>query len=223
MRFQAPESLAEQIAQHLSRLIITGEIKPRERIQELKVAGELDVSRGSVREALLLLERRHVIEIYPRKGAVVSDLTVENVDALYDMVEGLIVMLAVKFAERWQPADLERVIRQIQEIISKLASDSLDAEEVVGSGLDLLTLCYPVVDNPYLEETLENFRPAISRTYYMAIKSRHRAIPQSRQFFESLVNVVTKRDLQAIPGVVQVFAKHQKQMVIDALREKSAA
>ena len=64
---------------HLSRLIITGPAwKPRERIQELKVAGDLDVSRGSVREALLILERRHVIEIYPRKGAVVSDLSVQH-------------------------------------------------------------------------------------------------------------------------------------------------
>ena len=54
MRFQAPESLSEQIAQHLGQRIMTGELRPGERIQELKVAGELNVSRGSVREALLI-------------------------------------------------------------------------------------------------------------------------------------------------------------------------
>jgi len=68
MRFQAPESLSEQIAQHLGQQIITGTMRPGERIQELKVAGDLDVSRGSVREALLILERRHLIQIFPARG-----------------------------------------------------------------------------------------------------------------------------------------------------------
>ena len=55
MRFQAPESLSEQISQHLGQRIITGQLQPGDRIQELRIAGELDVSRGSVREALLIL------------------------------------------------------------------------------------------------------------------------------------------------------------------------
>lgn len=52
MRFQTPESLSEQIAQHLGQRIITGVMRPGERIQELKVAGDLDVSRGSVRDVV---------------------------------------------------------------------------------------------------------------------------------------------------------------------------
>ena len=72
MRFQAPESLSEQIAQHIGLRIIKAQLKPKERIQELKVAKELDVSRGSVREALLILERRHLVNIFPRKGVGIS-------------------------------------------------------------------------------------------------------------------------------------------------------
>lgn len=85
MRFQAPESLSEQIAQHLGQRIVVRDLKPGERIQELKVSGDLNVSRGSVREALLILERRHLVEIYPRRGAVVSELTIDSVNALYDI------------------------------------------------------------------------------------------------------------------------------------------
>lgn len=58
------DSLSEQIARHIGEQIISGELVEGERIQELRIAKELDVSRGSVREALLLLERTHLIEIF---------------------------------------------------------------------------------------------------------------------------------------------------------------
>ncbi len=75
MTFKAPDSLAEQIAHHLAERIIRGELKERERIQEQKVTQTLNVSRGSVREALLILERRHLVNILPRRGAQVSELS----------------------------------------------------------------------------------------------------------------------------------------------------
>lgn len=68
MTFKAPDSLAEQIAHHLAERIIRGELKERERIQEQKVTQTLNVSRGSVREALLILERRHLVNILPRRA-----------------------------------------------------------------------------------------------------------------------------------------------------------
>ena len=54
MTFKARESLSEQIAGHLAAQIIRGDMLAGDRIQELRVAGELEVSRGSVREALLI-------------------------------------------------------------------------------------------------------------------------------------------------------------------------
>ena len=67
MTFKAPDSLAEQIAHYLAERIIRGELKERERIQEQKVTQALNVSRGSVREALLILERRHLIFLESRR------------------------------------------------------------------------------------------------------------------------------------------------------------
>lgn len=64
MHLEETESLSEQIARHISEQIISGELVEGERIQELRIAKELDVSRGSVREALLLLERTYLIEIF---------------------------------------------------------------------------------------------------------------------------------------------------------------
>ncbi len=68
MSFRASESLSEQIAEHLAKQIIMGDLVEGERIQELRIASELNVSRGSVREALLVLARKRLIEIGSYRG-----------------------------------------------------------------------------------------------------------------------------------------------------------
>ena len=52
MSFKAPESLSEQIAQHIGEQIITGKLKSKERIQELKVANDLEVNACKISQKL---------------------------------------------------------------------------------------------------------------------------------------------------------------------------
>ena len=86
MVFKPTLNLTEQIAEQLAEQIILGELNGQDRIQELKIAKAMDVSRGSVREALLILERRHLIEIVPRRGAVVNAIGPEDAVALVELL-----------------------------------------------------------------------------------------------------------------------------------------
>ncbi len=89
MVFKPSLNITEQIADHLADMVIQGQLEGGARIQELKIANELGVSRGSVREALLILERRHLIEIVPRKGAVVNQLNAVEALELVDMLSSV--------------------------------------------------------------------------------------------------------------------------------------
>jgi DNA-binding GntR family transcriptional regulator len=94
MDFQVPNTLAEQIANYLAERIMTGQIRPGERIQEATLANELKVSRASVKEALYTLERWHLVEITPRKGASATKLNADYASELYDVYMHLLMMLA---------------------------------------------------------------------------------------------------------------------------------
>lgn len=226
MRFQAPESLSEQIAQHLGQRIVVRDLKPGERIQELKVAGDLNVSRGSVREALLILERRHLVEIYPRRGAVVSGLTVDSVNALYDIYIDLLCMLARKVLERWPGEQLGGVMGQVKEmqaVIDALNSNAPDAaERVIEAGFGVMQYAYSLVENPFLEETLENFRPAISRTYYVALDHFRSEIAETGTFFRHLADAAVDGDPERLQRVIQDFGEHQRRQVLSILTEETA-
>src|SRR5690606_32411857 len=109
MPLEQAHSLSEQIAKHISEQIIRGELVEGERIQELRIASELDVSRGSVREALLLLERTQLIEIYPRRGAIVSEMSALQVRALFDITSLLLGQMVHRMAETWRSHEAERI------------------------------------------------------------------------------------------------------------------
>lgn len=227
MRFQAPESLSEQIAQHLGQRIMTGDLKPGERVQELKVAGELNVSRGSVREALLILQRRHLIEIFPRRGAVVSRLTPELVNSLYDIYIDLLCMLGRKVMERWSRQELASIVghaRELQAVTDALNSSGSDAaEQVIEAGFGVMRYAYTLVDNPFLEETLENFRPAISRTYFVALEHFRGELAETGRFFSDVADAAASGDAARVEAAIIRFGEHQRNQVLRILREEASA
>jgi len=219
MTFKAPDSLAEQIAHHLAERIIRGELKERERIQEQKVTQSLNVSRGSVREALLILERRHLIDILPRRGAQVAALTPHNVQSLYDLVMELYILLANAVAERWKAEDELAPLVAIQQRLVE-SSQRQDIDTFVDHSFDVMRAAFPFANNPYLQETLENLLPAISRTYHLALERRKGEMGTFLNAFATLLQAVIARDQAQIREVLSAYGKHNCKLVLATLAER---
>ncbi|GBL58347.1 GntR family transcriptional regulator [Pseudomonas sp. R3.Fl] len=219
MTFKAPDSLAEQIAHHLAERIIRGELKERERIQEQKVTQALNVSRGSVREALLILERRHLVVILPRRGAQVSELSASHVESLYGLVMELYIMLASAVARTWrEEGDLQPFLAIQQRLMESLQRGDIDA--FVESSFDIMRAAFPFAANPYLQETVENLLPAISRTYHLALERRKSEMSQFLDSFARLLQAVIDRDEAVIREVLLDYGRHNSQLVLAALAER---
>ena len=216
MTFKAPDSLAEQIAHHLAERIIRGELKPGERIQEQKVTLALNVSRGSVREALLILERRHLIAILPRRGALVTELTAHKVQSLCTLMSEMYILLGNAVAQRWAvPADLGPFL-QIQQRLAA-SYERQDISTFVEDSFNVMRAAYPFADNPYLQETVENLHPAMSRAYYLALDQRKAEMSEFLALFAQLLDAVLARDLAQIRVVLSSYAQRSCALVLSAL------
>ncbi|KIV62470.1 MULTISPECIES: GntR family transcriptional regulator [Pseudomonadaceae] len=216
MTFKAPDSLAEQIAHHLAERIIRGDLKARERIQEQKVTQALNVSRGSVREALLILQRRHLITILPHRGAQVSELTPHHVQSLYALMMEMYILLGCAVAQRWKSEEDLAPFLAIQQRLEQNLQDH-DISGFVDSSFSIMRAAYAFADNPYLEETVENLLPAISRTYHLALEQRKGEMAQFMAAFAELLKAVIGRDLARIRDVLVGYGQHNCQLVLAAL------
>ncbi|WP_303290842.1 GntR family transcriptional regulator [Marinobacter sp. SS5-14b] len=217
MDFQAPNTLAEQIASYLATRIMTGQIRPGQRIQEANLATELKVSRASVKEALYTLERWHLVEITPRKGASATQLNADYASELYDVYMHLLIMLATRLCERWQEADKQRLLDAVGQVVTQIKQPGTDITSVVKTSFEVMETCCDVVGNPYLTEALSNFKPAVSRAYYLSAERYRQGLAQTSQFFAELPKAVLERDTTKARELIQGFAEHQKQLIRQAL------
>jgi GntR family transcriptional regulator of gluconate operon len=116
----APRLLAEDAAESIRTAILTGQLKPGERLVEAKVASQLNVSRGPVREALKLLGAEGLVRDEPRRGALVLSLTPDDVREIYDLRAALEARAARRVAQAARPASL-RSLRKAYAEMERLA------------------------------------------------------------------------------------------------------
>ncbi len=91
--------LAQQVAARLRDMIIQDQLVPGEWIREQAIANKLRVSRTPLREALKMLELEGLIKLVPNRGAVVTELTVEEVKEKLEVL-AVLESLAGKLACR---------------------------------------------------------------------------------------------------------------------------
>lgn len=221
MTFKAPDSLSEQIARHLGQMIITGQLKAGERIQELRVAGELNVSRGSVREAYLILERRYLIDILPRKGAVVSAMTPKHVQNVYEVNILLLSHLARVATHVWKDEDLAEFLQLMEDMDGYVQRNQV--MDFFDATFQFARMGYRFVDNHYLEDMLEDLQPLIRRTYYFAINASRDEMEMSMKMFRDLMERILARDADGAVRTLEVFGRHQCETVLGYLKDSSAA
>ncbi|MCR9276793.1 MAG: GntR family transcriptional regulator [Pseudomonadaceae bacterium] len=167
MTFQPATRLTEQIADHLAHQIISAELAPGERIPEVKVARGLGVSRGSVREALLILEARRLIDILPRRGAIVCALNADEVEPLCELSAEILSYyfrrLAASVDGREEAlAPLREALDAIEETI-----DVGDRTQFVQAKVSFVQAGYSQLADPFVTSSLESLLPVGARLAHL--------------------------------------------------------
>jgi len=109
-------TLPQQIADHLGHRIMNGDCPPGSRLKEEEFAELYSVSRGPVREAFRILERRGFVEIVPRHGARVRAFDPADLASLFNIRAVLLGLAARQAAELGAP----ELIDQLAERVARL-------------------------------------------------------------------------------------------------------
>ena len=110
------QSLATYIYKALEDKIISGKMKPGSRINESKLARELNVSRAPIREAIGRLEKIGFVKFQPNHGSYIARMGISEVSELCDIRAVLDALAAEKAAENFKP----EYLTQFEPIISEM-------------------------------------------------------------------------------------------------------
>jgi DNA-binding GntR family transcriptional regulator len=147
-------STAVRIARKLEEDIVLGRRHPRERLVEQDLCDEFHTHRGDVRLALFELEKIGIVRRIPNRGAVVRDLSPDEVSSIYDVREVLEVM-----ALRILPFPVPPKALATLETLQRQHSDAIDAGDFLTvhySNVQFHRTLFSLCGNLCLIETIES-------------------------------------------------------------------
>jgi DNA-binding GntR family transcriptional regulator len=181
-------TVPEQIAAQVGDRIIAGTLAPGERIGEQELADEFQVSRGPVREAIRILEREGLVAVLPRRGAVVTRLSADELRELFEVRAGLFE-IAIRKVAATRPPELLSVMRAGVARLEALADDPAGGDAYAETTHRLIQISARFAGNERLRRmigalSLQSLR--YSKLGLAAVERRKRSVRLWQQALKAL-------------------------------------
>jgi DNA-binding GntR family transcriptional regulator len=196
--------------QKLKDALRNGVLKPGERIMEVSIAQQLNVSRTPVRDAIRRLESEGLLEYEPRSGLVVTRLDRRAVGELYEMREVLEGTAARLFTRHSSDVEVEHLL----EFVKKEQQLQGKPQDLAAHNHQFHLQIHRGAHNRFLEKALE----AVNSSLWLLGQSQmllpHRAKGAYSEHLE-LAKAIQKRDADLAESLAR---KHVRSAQAERMR-----
>lgn len=211
---------AQQVAEGLSDLIMSGHFSPGTRLRESAIAAELGISRNTVREAVRILELGGLVNYEVNRGAVVIAPTSESVMALYD------ARLHLETAAVRVPRESDE-LDGVRDALAELsaAADTHQVRDIVTADLAFHASIVALLQNTRIDDFYRDLTTELR--YYLTVLSK-----ETREYDDpttivsehaGILEAIESRDTTAAAQAVFAHVNHNAHRVCDILRAREAA
>ena len=203
--------LRDVVFQTLRNAILKGELKPGERLMEIQLAQKLGVSRTPVREALRKLELEGLVIMIPRRGAIVADITVQDLNDVLE-VRSALEELAVKKACDGATDEQLKALKQAANDFKRCA-DGDDLLGCVEADMQFHEIIYAATNNKRLQQMLLNLREQMYR-YRMEYLKDKRMYKLLIDEHDAIRKAIKKKDKEKAGMVMKTHIINQRVAIV---------
>ncbi|MFL5758165.1 MAG: GntR family transcriptional regulator [Thermomicrobiales bacterium] len=185
--------LVDDVAHSIEDAILATRMRPGERLIETKLCDELGVSRTTLREALLILERRGLVRGEPRRGTFVTRLARE--DAL-DLCRARALLEAFAITTSYDQLDAS-TFTALDNLLNEMARLNLPADvpRLIGIDLAFHRLLIQGADAQRVVELWSSLDGQMSALILSSIEHHHAGIEDVVGFHSALLDAVRFGDV----------------------------
>ncbi|WP_086710954.1 GntR family transcriptional regulator [Streptomyces antimycoticus] len=182
---RVPES--QRVRDALENAVIDGHYRPGERLDPARLEQEFGCSRTPIREALQALERSGLVQIRPKQGTYVTELSVSELAERFEVMaelEGMAARLSARRIDREALDDLERAL---QECESHAAA--VDADRYYYANARFHGIVYDSCANEYLRQQAHGLKRALQpyRRLQLRVPDRmRRSLAEHREIADAI-------------------------------------
>ena len=194
-------SLHDDVIRLLRQMIVDGELQPGEKIVEQTLCDRFGVSRTPLREALKVLAAEGLVDLPPRRGAVVAKITADEIKELYPVMGALEALAGKLAAPRLSQADIEKISRLHDKMISCFARR--DERNYIRTNREIHEAIFEIASNATLTSI---YRQLLGKTHMMRFVAR-KTLAQWKKAIEDhekIIEALKRRDAEGLSAILYV-------------------
>lgn len=209
--------LRDVVFNTLRQAILTGELKPGERLMEIHLANKLGVSRTPIREAIRKLELEGLVVMLPRRGAEVASITEKSLKDVLEVrraMDGLCVELACDRISEEELQELQTACTAFEE-----ATKTKDTKEIAKTDVAFHDIILAATGNQRLIQLVNNLSEQMYRYRFEYIKDEsqhHRLIEEHKIIYDS----IARKDKITAGSTARIHIDNQEEAVIAKIQEE---
>lgn len=215
LSLQADLPLRDLVFNTLRQAILTGELKPGERLMEIHLADKLGVSRTPIREAIRKLELEGLVTMIPRRGAEVAQITEKSMNDVLEIRRTLDALCAELACGRITEDGLES-LKHACAYFERCVEEK-DTKKIAQADVALHDIILQATGNQRLIQMVNNLAEQMYRYRFEYIKdsSQHgRLIEEHRIIYRSIL----EKDRETAAAAARTHIDNQKKTIIRQIR-----
>lgn len=207
--------LRDVVFNTLRQAILTGEIKPGERLMEIHLADRLGVSRTPIREAIHKLEREGLVTIIPRRGAEVAQITEKSMNDVLEVRRALDALCVELACDRITEEGLEKLKAACDHF--EQCVKTKDNKKIAQADVALHDIIVQATGNQRLIQLVNNLSEQMYRYRFEYIKdsSQHKTlVEEHRIIYRSIV----AKDKETAAAAARIHIDNQEKAIIRQIR-----
>lgn len=211
--------LGEVVFEYLRTAILNGDLKPGERLMEISLAEQLGVSRTPVREAIRKLEKEKFVEMIPRKGAYVANLTADDILEVLEIrivLEGFASALA---AERMTKKDVKAMGKILDEFDGALVK--MDRSKMIAKDNEFHSKIYQAAQNNKLLEIIQDLHDQFQR-FRLIYFNEFEDYTDLQTWHKNIVEAIEKGDAELAKRCAETHVKMIRESVVKWNEQQNA-
>ncbi len=145
------QTYSDQVVAYIKKSILSGELRPGDKINEMLLAAKLSISRAPIREALQFLAREGIVVSIPQRGKFIFAPTARDIQEQYftwGILEGAATAISIGNISPEKLSQLEAIIATMREAAQK----NLPLRDVTQLDTEFHDIILSCVDNAFLKE-----------------------------------------------------------------------
>lgn len=207
--------LRDVVFNTLRQAILTGELKPGERLMEIHLANQLGVSRTPIREAIRKLELEGLVIMIPRRGAEVAQITEKSLKDVLEVRRALDALCVELACDRISVEETEQLKKACDEF--ERATKSGDLTMIAEADVALHDIIVQATRNQRLIQLINNLSEQMYRYRFEYIKDEKRhdnLVEEHRMIYESILH----KDKQKAAEASKMHIDNQEKSIIRQIR-----